>query len=210
MIPKINQDAESNRHHKNMTRTQIKNDNNVKEGVIVNSFVKDNSLSLNETKDTLVISDNKIELPDKLFEKETNNNKTLLPLCGISLGVMGTFAGITGMLKRFSKGRLNNSKEFLLPGITRNHCINNEVHQSIFSMIQSPNRKTVLASIGVISLCATAYISKVFIDGFKDVWIKKQEADIQKKLQENLIEVEAQSFSGKMQIIRRNRRNFRR
>jgi len=46
------------------------------------------------------------------------------------------------------------------------------------------------------------FMGKMFIDGFKEVWVKKREADIQKNLQENLIEVETQSFSGKIQIIR--------
>ena len=45
-------------------------------------------------------------------------------------------------------------------------------------------------------------MGKTFCEGFKDVWVKKKEADIHKNLQENLINVETQSFSGKMQIIR--------
>ena len=69
-------------------------------------------------------------------------------------------------------------------------------------MIQSPNRRTILAAIGVITLGAMAFIGKTFIDGYRDVWLKKREADIQKNLQENLIAVETQSFSGKIQIIR--------
>jgi hypothetical protein len=47
-----------------------------------------------------------------------------------------------------------------------------------------------------------AFMAKTFIDGYRDVWVKKREADIQKNLQENLIAVETQSFSGKIQIIR--------
>ena len=115
---------------------------------------------------------------------------------------MGFIGGFTALMKNFSKKKLDSTQEYLLPGITRNHCINDELHQSIFSMIQSPNRKTILASIGVITLAATAFVAKTFIDGFRDIWVKKQEADIQKNLQESLIEVETQSFSGKIQIIR--------
>ena len=47
-----------------------------------------------------------------------------------------------------------------------------------------------------------AFAGKIFIDGFKEVWVKKQEADIHKNLQEKLIAVETQAFSGKLQIIR--------
>ena len=202
MIPKINQDAEAIRHQKNMTNTQKRNDSNIKEGVIVNSFIKDPLLSLDETCDTLIISQTNIEMPQKVYEKETKQRDPLIPLCIATVGVMALLGGFTAMMKKFSKGKLENTKEYLLPGITRNHCINDEVHQSIFSMIQSPNRKTILASLGVITLGSMAFMGKIFIDGFKDVWIKKQEADIQKNLQESLIEVETQSFSGKIQIIR--------
>ena len=202
MIQKINQDLESTRHQKNMTNTQKRNDYFIKEGVIVNSYVKDPNLSLDETYDSLVISKKQISLPKKLKEKDVAPINPLLPLCGITIGVMGLMGGFTAMIKRFSRGRLEASKEYILPGITRNHCINNEIHQSIFSMIQSPNRKTILASLGVITLGTMAFMGKVFIDGFKEVWVKQQEANIQKNLQENLIAVETQSFSGKLQIIR--------
>lgn len=202
MIPKIDQDIESTRHQRNMTKTQKRNDSNIKEGVIVNSFVKDPLLSLDETCDTLIISNTNIDLPQKVYEKETKQRDPLIPLCIATVGVMALLGGFTAMMKKFSKGKLESTKEYLLPGMTRNHCINDEIHQSIFSMIQSPSRKTILASFGVITLGSMAFMGKIFIDGFKDVWIKKQEADIQKNLQENLIAVETQSFSGKIQIIR--------
>ena len=201
-IPKINNDSESKRIQRNMTDTQKRNSNNIKEGKLVNAFVKDPNLSLDETLDTLVISQNEIKLPEKLKEKEVKKEKGLYYLALASLGTMGLLSGFTAMISQFSKKKFESSKEYLLPGITRNHCINDEIHQSIFSMIQSPNRKTILASLGVITLASMALLAKNFVDGFKDVWIKRQEADIQKNLQENLIAVETQSFSGKIQIIR--------
>ncbi len=202
MIQKITQDLDSTRHQKNMTQTQKKNDYFVKEGIIINSYVKDPNISLDETYDTLVISKNKIDLPKNLYQNENKSINPMYPICGITIGVMSLLGAFTSMMKKFSKGKLESSKEYLLPGITRNHCINDEIHQSIFSMIQSPNRKTILASLGVITLGSMAFMGKIFIDGFKEVWVKKQEADIQKNLQENLIAVETQSFSGKLQIIR--------
>ena len=201
-VTKINNDSESTRIQRNMTNTQKKNSNSIKEGKLVNAFVKDPNLSLDETLDTLVISEKEIALPEKLNEKESKKNNGIIKLAGLSIGAMGFMGGFTAMIKNSSKKRFESSKEYLLPGITRNHCINDEIHQSIFSMIQSPNRKTILATIGVITLSAMAFIAKNFIDGYRDVWIKKQEANIQKNLQENLIAVETQAFSGKMQIIR--------
>lgn len=202
IIPKINNDSESRRLQRNMTDTQKRNSNNIKEAKLVNAFVKDPNLSLDETLDTLVISQKEINLPDKLNEKEIKSDKSLYYLAGASLGIMGLFGGFTTMMKNFSKKKFESTQEYLLPGITRNHCINDEIHQSIFSMIQSPNRRTILATVGVITLGSMAFLAKTFIDGYRDVWVKKREADIQKDLQENLISVETQSFSGKMQIIR--------
>lgn len=202
MVPKINNDSESKRMQRNMTDTQKRNANNVKEGKLVNAFVKDPQLSLDETIDTLVISHEPIELPPKVFETEEKKNRGIYYLAGGSIGVMGLLGGFTAMIKNFSKKKFQSTEEYLLPGITRNHCINNEIDQSIFSMIQSPNRRTILASIGVITFASMAFIAKNFIDGFKEIWVKKQEANIQKNLQENLIAVETQSFSGKIQIIR--------
>ena len=54
-VPKIYNDPESTRIQRNMTDTQKKNSNNVKEGKIVNAFVKDAQLSLDETFDTLTL-----------------------------------------------------------------------------------------------------------------------------------------------------------
>ncbi|MBE7702612.1 MAG: hypothetical protein E7Z89_01030 [Cyanobacteria bacterium SIG28] len=202
-IPKINNDAETTRMQRNMTETQKRTSNQVKEGKIVNSFVKDPNVSLDETFDYLVISHNEVDMPPKVFDIEKKDeSKGLKYLAATSVAVMSAIGSFTGLVKNFSKKKLDSTQEYLLPGITRNHCINDELHQSIFSMIQSPNRKTVLASVGVITLSAMVFLAKTFIDGFRDVWVKKQEADIQKNLQENLIAVETQSFSGKIQIIR--------
>ncbi len=202
IVPKINNDSESRRLQRNMTDTQKRNSNLIKEGKLVNAFVKDPNLSLDETLDTLVISQGEIQLPEKLKEKEVKKDKSLYYIAGASVGSMALLGAFTALMKNFSKKKLDSTKEYLLPGITRNHCINDEVHQSIFSMIQSPNRRTILAAIGVITLGSMAFLAKTFIDGYRDVWIKKREADIQKNLQENLIAVETQAFSGKIQIIR--------
>ena len=171
-IPKITNDLETKRQQKNMTETQKRNSNYVKEGKIVNAFVKDPNLSLDETIDSLVISQKEVKLPKKLNEHENKQDRGLYYLAGISLGIMGLLGAFTAFVKNFSQKKLDSTKEYLLPGITRNHCINDELHQSIFSMVQSPNRKTILSAIGVITLSAMAFIAKTFIDGYKDVWIK--------------------------------------
>ncbi len=201
-------DSETRRQYRNLTTSQKVNNYKTKEGVIVNSFIKENEdgilsdcYNLEDTRDTLIISSN-TKLPKQLGENLTNPERSLLPISALAVGVMGIFAGISAFVKRNAKITNEIAKEKWITSFTRNISINEETVQAIVQMVQNPNRKTVRAGLGVLTLTATAFMGKTFFDGFKDVWVKKREADIQKDLQENLISVETQSFSGKMQIIR--------
>lgn len=187
--------------HRNMTASQKKNINNTREGVVVNSYVKDNNENLSEMKDTFLISDNET-MPKQLYNDNKIVEKKLLPLSSIALGVMGSIAAITGFVRYSAKVSKNVSKEKWLPAVTRNVNLNEELHQVIYQMVQSPNSKTFIAGAGVLTLSAMAFMGKTFFDGFKEIWVKRKESDIQKNLQENLVNVETQAFAGKMQIIR--------
>ena len=59
MIRNVNQfnDAETIRYQRNLTHSQKRNNNNTKEGVLVNNFIKDGDTNLNNTKDTFLISE---------------------------------------------------------------------------------------------------------------------------------------------------------
>ena len=187
--------------HRNMTQSQKRNINSTKEGVIVNSFVKDNEISLSDLKDTFVISDD-TTMPSQLYKDNQIVDKKLLPLSTIALGVMGAIAGLTGFVRYSAKASKNLAKEKWLPAVTRNVNLSKETSQVIYQMVQSPNSKTFIAGAGVLTLSAMAFMGKTFFDGYKDIWVKRKESNIQKNLQENLIAVETQAFSGKMQIIR--------
>ena len=201
-------DGETRRQLRNLTNSQKVNNYKTKEGVIVNNFIKDNddlyspnTFSLDSSRDTLIISDN-VKLPKQLNENKTNPQRSLLPISGLAVGVMGVFAGLSYFVKRNAKITNEIAKEKWITSFTRNISINEETVQAIVQMVQNPNKKTIRAGLGVLTLTATAFMGKTFLDGFKEVWVKKREADIQKNLQEQLIAVETQSFSGKMQIIR--------
>ena len=187
--------------HRNMTQSQKRNINSTKEGVIVNSFVKDNDISLSDLKDTFVISDD-TTMPSQLYKDNQIVDKKLLPLSTIALGVMSAIAGLTGFVRYSAKASKNLAKEKWLPAVTRNVNLSKETSQVIYQMVQSPNSKTFIAGAGVLTLSAMAFMGKTFFDGYKDIWVKRKESNIQKNLQENLIAVETQAFSGKMQIIR--------
>ena len=194
-------DAETQRQHRNLTNSQRRNNLTTKEGVLVNNFVKDKDCNLADTKDTYLISD-KISMPTQLYEDKKIIDKKLVPLSTIAIGVMASVAGLTAFVNHSAKVATNLAKEKWLPAVTRNVQLSNELHQIVYQIVQNPNRKTFVAGAGVLALSAMAFMGKTFFDGYKDVWVKRKEANIQKNLQENLISVETQSFSGKMQIIR--------
>lgn len=198
-------DAEMVRQQKNLTKTQKRANQETREGVLVNSFIKDcpqcDNINLNDTIDSLVISQNTY-MPEKLYEKDNKKEKSLVPISAISLGVMGAITGITALIRHSSKINLNIDSLKRLSGTIRNVALNNEIDQAWYRIVECPNYKTIQAGVGVFAMTAMAFMGKTFFDGFKEVWVRKREADIQRNLQENLIAVETQSFSGKIQITR--------
>lgn len=194
-------DGELLRQQRNLTNSQRKNIKTTREGVLVNNLIKDKEVNLNDTKDSYLISD-EIALPSELYKDNKIVDKKLVPLSAIALGVMSAVAIVTGFARQSAKIAKNLPSEKWLPPVTRNVQLSKEMHQLVYQYIQNPNKKTLLAGLGVLTLSTMAFMGKTFFDGYKDIWVKRKEADIQKNLQENLVAVETQSFSGKIQIIR--------
>ena len=195
-------DAESIRQQRNLTSSQRKNNMNTKEGVVVNNLIKDKEYTqcnLSDTKDTYIISD-KVPMPKDLYHDNNKKfDKKIIPLSSVALGVMGSITLLSLFLNHSAKTAIGLAKEKWLPAVTRNVQLSNENFQVFYQFVSNPNRKTFIAGTGVLALSAMAFMGKTFLDGYKDIWVKRKEADIQKNLQENLISVETQSFAGKMQ-----------
>ena len=193
-------DAETLRQQRNLTKNQKRTSLETKEGFLVNNYIKEDDINLDYTMDTLLISKS-TNMPSRLYEKN-RSSKSLLPISAIALGVMGSIAGIAGLIHHSSKVNLTMDSLKRVPPTVRNVAINEETIQALYRIIECPNYKTIQAGVGVFALTAMAFMGKTFFDGFKDVWVKKREADIQKNLQEKLIDIETQSFGGKIQITR--------
>lgn len=203
-MPTINpiRDAEIARQKRNLTESQKKNAELTREGVLVNELIKEpKNVDMNDLYNSLVISHD-AKMPEKLFEPKYTKEKSILPISLISTGVMAAMALVSLVAKKSAKANLTIKTTQKLPSLTRNLAMNQETHQAMYQMVQCPNQKTILATIGILTISAMGFMGKMFIDGFKDIWVKKREADIQKNLQENLVAVETQSFSGKIQIVR--------
>lgn len=195
-------DTEIARQKRNLTESQKKNAEATREGVIVNELIKEpKNVDMNDLYNSLVIS-NDAKMPDKLFEPKYTKEKSIFPISLITTGVMAAMAIVSLIAKKSAKANLTIKTTQKLPSLTRNLAMNQETHQAMYQMVQCPNQKTILAAVGILTISAMGFMGKMFIDGFKDIWVKKREADIQKNLQENLVAVETQSFSGKIQIIR--------
>ena len=204
------QDIETRRQYRNHTQTQKKNISEMKEGVIVNSLIKEQTCpNIESMYDSLVIPDkttqpDSFEKIDTLYQnkKEKSSHKSLAPLLTATTLLFGVLAGSMVLLSRAAKHKAVLPDWQTLPEIPKNVAINNEPHFVTYLMIRDPNMRNVLGALGVFVLSAIGLAGKNFVDGVKEIWVRKKQADVQRDLQEKLIEVETRSFSGKMQILR--------
>ena len=206
------QDVETQRQYRNHTRTQKKNISEMKEGVVVNSLIRDSQdcPNIGNMYDNLVIPDKtntpnsfeRIDFRNRTKKEKNTKPKTLTPLLAATTALFGVLAGSMIMLASAAKHKAKLPDWKTLPEIPKNVAINNEPHFVTYLMIRDPNMRNVLGALGVFVLSAVGLPGKNFVDGVKEIWVRKKQADVQKDLQEKLIAVETQSFSGKMQILR--------
>lgn len=202
------QDMETHRQYRNHTQTQKKNISEMKEGVVVNSLIKDSkdSFSIGNMYDNLIIPDT-TRTPSSFVKIDNNftkdkDKKSLTPLLLTTTGLFGLLAGTMMLLLRAVKHKAVLPAWQTLPEIPKNVAINSEPHFVTYLMLRDPNMRNVMGALGVFVLSAIGLAGKNFVDGVKEIWVRKKQADVQKTLQEKLIAVETQSFSGKMQILR--------
>lgn len=153
----------------------------------------------------------------------------LLLLSAVTLGLLGGVAGTSKIAGKLAKSkikiptlnsldelkelvqnkRLANTLKYFprnnaenLPDIGRNMNLNKEEFFVSYMLIRNPEIKTMLATSAFFAFAVTGFVLKNFIDGVKNIWVKKQEASFEKNLQENMINVETRVFKGKNEIIR--------
>ena len=101
-----------------------------------------------------------------------------------------------------ASNNLLKSKSFeQLPDLAVNMNIKEEPQFAIYRAIRDPNFKNIIGAAAIFLMSGITIACKNFVDGIKEIWLKKQSADIEKNLQENLIEVETNSFSGKLKVV---------
>lgn len=173
------------------------------DGLLINNYKEDQNV-MNKTCETLIIP----QIPTNNFSNKKKKEpsfdfkKALMPLF---LGTIATFGGIAGlsMLAKSSAKRTLGAAGFeRLPDLALNMNIRQEPQFAIYRMIRDPNMKNIHGAAAIIIFSAIGLVGKSFVDGVKQVWIKKREADINYDLQQNLIAVETKSFAGKLEHLR--------
>lgn len=175
------------------------------EGVLINNY-KEDKFNINETCDSLIIpkAPTLPHVNNKENKKENSFNfkKATMPLL---IGTLAIFAGTVGLsliTKKSAKYVMKTPINEQLPDLARNMNIREEPQFAMYELLRNPNTKNALGLAGVGIFSGMTLVAKSFVDGIKKVWEKKREADIERDLQENLIEVETKSFSGKLQEVR--------
>ncbi|MEI7474433.1 MAG: hypothetical protein WCK67_06595 [bacterium] len=168
----------------------------LKEGIIVNNFIKGAAFEPN-----IIIPECIKPIPDleKNNKKQTATFKFLAPISIASLAVSASLAGLSHALKRTSGLYETNN---VLMGVSRYISINDDNVLAIYYACKDRSKKSIMAASVIMIATAFSFVSKNVIDGYKDIWLRKKEADLQKNLQERLIDVETRSFSGKHQITK--------
>ncbi len=181
--------------------------NKTLKGVLINNHVKsDEKFSFDDISDSLLIytPDTYETSVPKAEEKEEsgfNDKKALKPLL-IGTGViLAGCLGLSGIFKSSSKAILKSKSYECLPDLAINNNIRQEPEFAIYRAIRQPNFRNILGVAAVAIMSGITVAAKNFVDGAQEIWLKKKSADVEKELQENLISVETNAFSGKLKVV---------
>ena len=199
--------------YKKHINSSVKKNNQIKsdilKGVLLNNYIKkqdeDDFSDFDEISKSLFIPD-EIKTDNQSLSNNKNNemfnmNNALKPLFITAGAGFLALIVISCIMKKYSSA-MANKNDIVRPGdLARNINILEEPHFAMYRALREPNAKNILGLIGVILMSAITLISKNLADGIKEVWIKKQNCNIEHDLQENLIEVEKDAFSGKLDVV---------
>ena len=176
-------------------------------GVLLNTYIKD--VQNKEKYDFSAIS-SQLLIPEKINDKEfvTKNpeevfdvKKAIKPLLVVGGITAGAIAAISLATREYSNS-LAKEAALVRPGdMSRNINILEEPHFAMYQMLRDPSKRKMLGFVGVAIMSGFTLAAKNIVDGIKEIWVKKQNCDIEHDLQENLINVETEVFSGKLNTV---------
>jgi len=182
--------------------------NDTLKGVILNNHIKQDSFERVDNFDRI---SNELLIPSKIELVKTKKcedkkesfdfKKALKPILTTAGVTLGAISLISLSINNYSK-ILAKKDDVIRPGdLARNINILEEPHFAMYRMLRDPNAKNIAGFIGVSLMSVVTLVSKNVVDAIKEIWIKKQNCDIEADLQENLIEVETKAFAGKLNVV---------
>src|SRR5574344_1667265 len=163
-----------------------KTKNRTLEGVLINNHLREpnepvnfddvcNSLLISSLPhDEVVVEKNAQDKDEQSFSAK----KALMPLL---VGVGATFLGTAALsfVLRKSSGTILSTKNFeKLPDLARNMNIKQEPQFAVYRALRDPSNNNIFAAAAVFVFSGLSIAAKNFGDGVKEVWVKKQEADV--------------------------------
>ncbi len=148
--------------------------------------------------------DKKGNNPD--FEKsdlreDFDSKKILKPIAVLSLALILGSAALSFLIKGYSKNLLKKTDLIQPEDLARNMNIVEEPEFAMFRLLREPMGKNILGFLSVCLMSGIGLGAKNFVDGYKEVWINKQNCEINHNLQKNLIDIEVHAFSGKLDVV---------
>ncbi len=183
--------------------------NKTLEGVLINNHYKKNTsnediVDFSEISNNLLISESAYDNSKAIkepTEKSFDLKKAMTPLLIAAGCTLAATLGVSALLSKVSKNILNINISEQLPDLALNMNIKQEPHFATYRMLRDPSFKNMIGAVAVFAYSGLTIMERNFLSATKEVWVKKQQADIERDLQENLIDVETQAFSGKLKVV---------
>ena len=182
--------------------------NKTLEAVLINNHYQkerpaSDIIDFSDISNNLLISDNYESLKNtKAPEKQSFDvKKAMKPLIIAAGCVLAATLGVSALMGKVSKNILKMNVSEQLPDLALNMNIKQEPHFATYRMLRDPSFKNMLGAAAVFAFSGLTIMGRNFLSATKEIWVKKQQADIERDLQENLIDVEAQAFSGKLKVV---------
>lgn len=181
---------------------------NTIQGVLLNNYIKKQNTSndianFDRIASSLMIPD-EIKPNTNLSDKKQENfnyKKVLKPILLAAVASIGSIGAISMCLNKYSKVMVKQADLVRPEDLARNFNIVEEPHFAMYRALREPNAKNIAGLIGVGLMSGITLSAKNLVEGIREVWVKKQNCDIEHDLQENLIQVETDVFSGKLNVV---------
>ncbi|MBR2068557.1 MAG: hypothetical protein IJ877_02225 [Candidatus Gastranaerophilales bacterium] len=187
--------------------TVIKNKQNIQnaalKGHILNNNIKKDKQQ-EDSFDYIIQSspDNTVLSQEKLPQESAFDvKKAIKPIAIVTGATVLGIIGLSACITKYSNYLANNESVVRPPDLPRSMNILEEYHLAMYRALRDPSKLNILGLAAVGAFSALTLSAKTLVDSAKEIWIKKQNCDIDYDLQANLIEVEKNAFSGKLNVV---------